>query len=63
VDDEDELEGIGRPMPGQFPYPLPRTPFIPHGPGDVPTLPTRGFGAFRIGYAGRGLNRGRGNAS
>jgi SCF-associated factor 1 len=44
-------------MPGQFPHQLPN---FPHGLGDVPIFQTRGLGPFRIGFAGRGLQRGAG---
>jgi SCF-associated factor 1 len=64
-DDEDPVaspsQDPSRRMPGQFPlHPVPLPGGLPtHGPGDVPILPTgRGRYMFRIGFAGRGMNRG-----
>jgi hypothetical protein len=44
-------------MPGHFGASAP--PSSSYGPGELPPF-ARGTGIFRVGFAGRGMNRGRG---
>lgn len=53
IEDSDDNE---QRMPGHFGASGPPSSF---GPGELPPF-ARGAGMFRVGFAGRGMNRGRG---